>query len=428
MEASAGKNPLSNPLVQLTLAVISVTAAASLEYSWTLFVRPIDARHHWGVPAIQVAYSAFVLLQTGLAPLVGYLVDRIGPAPLVLGAGTMVALSWFINSTADSLPMLYFGNALAGISAGCIRVACTGQALKWFTGRRGLAAGVVAAGYGAGTAITAGPIARLIQSDGYEHAFLVFGLIQGAIIMLVSLGMRAPQATLPTPRPAAQTRPDYTPAQVLRNPLFYLMYLLFALVAFGGLAIAPSVSLIAQDLHVTERLQIPGIEVATLTVALALNRTFDGAGRITFSWMSDRIGREVTMALTFLIGGCTLLMLENNGSDPIGFIVITTIYLASYGQIFALFPATAADTFGPRFAAANYGMLYTAKALAGLLVPVFAAVASTHGWGPVCVFAMCCNVLAAVGAIMVLAPLRDRQLDQAAKSRGVPAHRRSRAS
>jgi OFA family oxalate/formate antiporter-like MFS transporter len=416
-------------LTQLLLAVVSTASVASLQYGWTLFVNPIEARHHWGFTAIQIAFSLFVLLQTWLAPLEGYLVDRFGPRPLVLAAGTLVGLSWLINSAADTLPLLYLGNALAGIGAGCVYSTCIGQALKWFPASRGLAAGLVAAGFGAGSAITAGPLGQMIHEQGYEHAFAVFGLIQGSLVALMSLGMRAAPENLQAPRHQEQTRRDYDPRQVLRSPVFYLLYVLYVLVASGGLTILASLGPIAQDLAVSSRLQLSGFLLPTVTLALSLNRACDGAGRVFFGWVSDRIGRELTMALAFIIAGCTLLMLENNGPDPLGFIAITTIYFAAYGQIFSLFPATTADTFGARFATANYGMLYTAKGTASLLVALAVAVAGRNGWGPVFFFAMCCNLLAALLAVMVLAPLRTRHFDQAAESGGVvfQVPKRSRA-
>ena len=254
----------------------------------------------------------------------------------------------------------------------------------------------------------------MIHAHGYEYAFMVFGLIQGGIVVVMALGMRGAPERLQAQRHEEQTRRDYEPGEVLRSPVFYLLYLLYVLVASGGLTMAASLAPIAKDLEVSDRLQLPGLELPALTLAVSLNRTWDGAGRIFFGWISDRIGRELTIALAFIIAGCTLLMLENNGSDPLGFIIVTTVYFAAYGQVFSLFPATTADTFGARYATANYGMLYTAKGTASLLVPVATAVAHTHGWGPVFFFAMCCNVLAALLATMVLAPLRTRHFDQAA--------------
>jgi MFS transporter, OFA family, oxalate/formate antiporter len=178
-QRAAGGGVFANPWIQLIIGVVCMAAVANLQYGWTLFVNPIDAKYHWGRAAIQVAFTLFVLLETWLIPVEGYLVDRFGPRYVVIGGAVLVTVSWLVNSVADSLPVLYLAAALGGIGTGCVYGTCVGNALKWFPGRRGLAAGITAAGFGAGAAFTIAPIASMIKSAGYEHAFLVFGLIQG---------------------------------------------------------------------------------------------------------------------------------------------------------------------------------------------------------------------------------------------------------
>src|SRR6202162_3388804 len=180
--------------VQLLVGIICMVMIANLQYGWTLFVNPIDQKYHWGRAAIQVAFTIFVLTETWLVPVEGYLVDRFGPKVMVCGSGVLVGIAWVINSVASSLVLLYIGAAIGGIGAGVIYGASVGNALKWFPDRRGLAAGLTAAGFGAGSALTVIPIANMIQSSGYESAFLWFGLGQGVIVMLVALLLRAPQA------------------------------------------------------------------------------------------------------------------------------------------------------------------------------------------------------------------------------------------
>lgn len=409
------KNLLATPWAQLTLGIISVACVANLQYGWTLFVNPIDARHHWGTAAIQIAFTLFVLLETWLVPLEGYLVDRLGPGVVVLCAGALVAASWLVDSAATSLPMLYLGGALAGIGAGCVYGTCIGQALKWFPGNRGLAAGLISAGFGIGSALTVGPLEATIEARGYEHAFVVFGLIQGGLVVLMSFGMLSPPAVLQSAWSPEQTRRDYGPRFVLRSPLFYLMYLLYVMVSFGGLTLAASIAPIAQSLGLDANRQLEWLSLPTLTLALSLSRLSDGLSRPLFGWISDRIGREMTMALAFIIGGGALLLLEGYGSDPVSFILITTIYFGVYGEIFSLFPATAADTFGARFATVNVGLLYTAKGVASLLVPIAVSMAQGRGWGLIFTLAMCCNLLAALLAVVVLGPMRQRHFERAAE-------------
>src|ERR1700723_243161 len=186
---------LANPWVQLILGVICMASVANLQYGWTLFVNPIDAKFHWGRAAIQVAFTIFVLIETWLVPIEGYLVDRFGPRPVVLGGGILVGLAWMLNSVADSLSLLYFAAAIGGIGTGSVYGTCVGNALKWFPGRRGLAAGIPAACFGAGAAITIVPISKMIATAGYQHAFLFFGILQGAIVFVMAWGLLvAPQA------------------------------------------------------------------------------------------------------------------------------------------------------------------------------------------------------------------------------------------
>src|SRR5215475_1686288 len=223
---------------QLIFGIICMVMIANLQYGWTLFVNPIDQKYHWGRAAIQVAFTIFVLTETWLVPIEGYLIDRFGPRIMISGSGVLVAIAWVINAYADSLAMLYLGAAIGGIGAGVIYGGAVGNALKWFPDRRGLAAGLTAAGFGAGSALTVIPIANMIHSSGYESAFLWFGLGQGIVVVLVGLLLRAPQAgEVAAPAAAAsvqQTRRDYTPGEALKTPVFYVMYLMFVMVGAGG--------------------------------------------------------------------------------------------------------------------------------------------------------------------------------------------------
>jgi OFA family oxalate/formate antiporter-like MFS transporter len=387
-----------------------MACVANLQYGWTLFVNPIDDKYHWGRAAIQVAFTVFVLVETWLIPVEGYLVDRFGPRWVVIGGAILVTIAWVINSGASSLPVLYAAAAIGGIGTGCVYGTCVGNALKWFPGRRGLAAGITAAGFGAGAAITIGPIASMIQSSGYEQAFLVFGLIQGSIVFVMAWGMQvAPSSLLAAKVKADQTAHGYTPAEVLRNPVFWVMYLMFVLVASGGLTMAASMAPIAKDFKIEKiPVELFGLVMPALVFALSLNRIFDGVGRPFFGWLSDQIGREYTMALAFVIGAGALFMLSQSGSNPVLFVLLTALYFGVYGEIFSLFPATQGDTFGAKYAAANAGMLYTAKGSGALLVPIAAAIAKANGWGSVFMIAMGFNLLAAVLALLVLKPLRAR--------------------
>jgi len=412
----SAKSPFANPWLQLIIGVICMASVANLQYGWTLFVNPIDAKYHWGRAAIQVAFTLFVLVETWLIPIEGYMVDRFGPKWVVLSGGIMVGCAWALNSVASSLPVLYFAAALGGIGTGCVYGTCVGNALKWFPGRRGLAAGITASGFGAGAALTIVPIKSMIEGSGYEHAFMVFGLIQGGIVFVLAwlLLVPPPQVANLVVKPS-QTAHGYTPMEVLKSPVFYVMYLMFWLIASGGLTMAASMAPIADDLKISKiPVSLFGMIMPALGFALFLNRIFDGVGRPFFGWLSDHIGREHTMALAFLLGAAALFTLSRTGPNPVVFVLVTALYFGVYGEIFSLFPATQGDTFGSKFAAANAGMLYTAKGAGSLMVPVAALIAKANGWSAVFTLAMCFNVAAALLALFVLKPMRVKHF---AKSR-----------
>ena len=419
LNSQQSTSPFANPWVQLILGVICMACVANLQYGWTLFVNPIDAKYHWGRAAIQVAFTIFVLIETWLVPVEGYLVDRFGPKWVVMGGGILVAVAWALNSMASSLAVLYFAAAIGGIGTGCVYGTCVGNALKWFPGRRGLAAGITASGFGAGAALTIVPILHMINTSGYEQAFLFFGLLQGAIVFVVSWMLLTPPPSLLVAKVKPnQTSHGYTPTEVLRSPVFYVMYLMFVMIAAGGLTMAASMAPIAKDFKIDKvPVDLFGITMAALAFALSLNRIFDGIGRPFFGWLSDQIGREYTMALAFTIGAIALYTLSQSGTNPVLFVLVTALYFGVYGEIFSLFPATQGDTFGSKFAAANNGMLYTAKGAGALLVPIAAGISKSHGWSAVFAIAMSLNVIAALLALFVLRPMRARHFARGYKAR-----------
>ena len=400
---------------QLILGIICMSMIANLQYGWTLFVRPMHDARGWPLSSIQIAFTIFVLVETWLVPFEGYLVDRIGPQFVGVAAGLLVALAWVINSVATSLPMLYLGAVVGGIGAGAVYGACVGNALKWFPDRRGLAAGLTAMGFGAGSALTVFPIANMIKAEGYEATFLKFGLIQGAVVFIVGWFLRAPSAQFIAPQRAGpvQTSRDYTPIEMLRGPIFWVLFVMFVLSASGGLIATAQLTPMAGDLGVgNAHVSLAGITLLALPFALSMNRVFNGISRPFFGWMSDQLGRERTLFIAFIIEGTSILLLGEYGRNPAAFVVLTALVFFAYGEIYSIFPAICADIYGKRYASANAGLLYTAKGVASLLVPLSSVVAaSTIGWDAVFIATAAMNILAALLAVLVLKPLRNRVSD-----------------
>ena len=401
---------------QLTLGVICMSMIANLQYGWTLFVNPIHDAHGWSVAEIQIAFSVFVLVETWLVPIEGYLVDRFGPKFIGVVAGVLVALAWVINSIADSLPLLYLGAVVGGMGAGAVYGACVGNALKWFPDRRGLAAGITAMGFGAGSALTVYPIASMIKTQGYEATFFRFGIAQGLVVFLVSWFLRAPDAAFARSRatPLRGNVPvrarEFTPIEMLKSPAFWVMFLMFVLTAVGGLIATAQLTPIAKDFGIAKSpLSLFGASLVALPFALSVSRVLNGVSRPFFGWVSDHLGREHTMMIAFTLEGAVILLLSKFGGSPLGFVVFTGLVFFAYGEIYSLFPAICGDAYGRRFASANAGLLYVGKGVASLFVPLSSVVAATSlGWSGVFVAAALMNFAAALLAIFVLRPMRAR--------------------
>jgi len=396
---------------QLVLGILCMGLVANLQYGWTLFVNPIQAKTHWGLTAIQLAFSIFVLVETWLVPVEGWLVDRFGPRPVVAFGALMAALGWVMNGFADSLPVLYAAAVISGLGAGCVYGTCVGNALKWFPDKRGLAAGLTAAGFGAGAALTVIPIASMIQSSGYEHTFIFFGLFQGACIFLIAMAMTRPHApkgvTIP-PR-LVMSKVDYNAAQMVKTPVFWLTYVLFVAVAAGGLMATAQIGPIAKDFGLSKLpVSFFGTAMPLLTLTLAIDNLANGFTRPLCGFISDRFGRENTMLLVFLGEGAALLGLKTWGHDPVAFMTFAALIFLCWGEIFSIFPALVADTFGVKNAAANAGTMYTAKGTAALLVPLGSALSAGGNWDRVFVFTATITIAAGLLAKFVLAPMRRK--------------------
>jgi MFS transporter, OFA family, oxalate/formate antiporter len=409
--ASQSARPPAFRWVMLVLGIICMTMIANLQYGWTLFVGPMDTKYHWGRAAIQVAFSIFVLTETWLVPIEGWFVDRFGPKIVVLIGGVLCGIAWVMNSFADSLTLLYVAAAVGGVGAGAVYGTCVGNALKWFSDLRGLAAGLTAAGFGAGSALTIIPIQGMIASSGYESAFLYFGIGQGIVVFIVSFFLRAPrEGEAPVAKVTAlrQTTRQYSPIEMVQSPIFWVMYVMFVLVGAGGLMATAQLAPIAKDFKVdTIPVSLIGLTLPALTFALSLDRILNGITRPFFGWVSDHIGRENTMFIAFGIEAVGIWMLSLFGQDPVSFVILSGLVFFAWGEIYSLFPSTCTDTYGTKYATTNAGLLYTAKGTASLLVPFGNVLASyTGNWHAVFIVAAIMNLVASLAAIVVLKPLR----------------------
>lgn len=393
---------------QIIVGVICMVAAANIQYAWTLFVPEIRQTFGWDRASIQVAFTIFVLVQTWLTPIEGYFIDKYGPRFMVAIGAVGLGLSWIINSQATSLWGFYLGAAVGGIGVGCIYATCINNALKWFPDRRGLAVGLTAGGYGAGSAATILPIAAMIQSSGFQSTFLFFGILQGAIAFIAAWFLRAPEKSeVKVSDKVFQTRRDYTLTEAMNTKLFWLMFFMFICVVTGGMMAVAQLGVIAQDLGVKNyNVNLYFFTMAALPLALMLDRIMNGISRPLFGWISDNIGREKTMLVAFTMEGLGIIALGYFGHNPYAFLILSGVVFLAWGEVYSLFSALAGDAFGTKHIGKIYGVLYCAKGIGALFVPVGNLLMEATGtWATVLYTVAAMDLLAAFLAIVALRPV-----------------------
>jgi MFS transporter, OFA family, oxalate/formate antiporter len=356
---------IHNRWFQLVASLLAMIMIANLQYAWTLFVAPLQTATGWRQSDISFAFTLFILFQTWVQPLDGWLIDRLGPRGFISAAGLLCGLGWAGLGYATSLPMLYALYCAAGMGAAFVYSGSIGSALKWFKQGRGLASGIMAAGFGGGTALFIPFISSMIQSRGYQDAFIATGLFQGLVIVTVAQFLRHPP-----PEPASEAKPaagvgsqvgrrHFTTLEMLRTPQFYVMYAMFVMMATGGLLVTANAGFMARSW---------GLTASALALAATLSPLANGASRIFWGWTSDRLGRENTMVLTFSLQAICLLLVVAIGSVSAAWFATTLVLVYfTWGQIYSLFPATVGDYFGSRHATSNYAIMYTAKGVASIL-------------------------------------------------------------
>ncbi|NWB93889.1 oxalate/formate MFS antiporter [Pseudomonas agarici] len=401
---------LGNRWIQLLLAIICMGLVANVQYSWTLFVRPIHETTGWSELSIQVAFTLFIMAETWLVPLEGMLVDRFGPRPVIAGGALLIMIAWVLNAYTSSLYMLYLDSLLAGTGAGCVYGTCVGIALKWFPDRRGFAGGLAAAGFGVGAALTIIPIANEITLSGYQHAFLKFGLLLGGAVFLVSMLMIKPVKSDRVAKSArnVQGKRDYTTVQMMKTPVFWVSYLIFTAMSAGGLIATAQIASIARDFGIASiPMSIFQTVIPLLTLTLSIDNLVNGLTRPLCGLLSDRFGRENTMFFVFLGEGLALLGIIKFGHNPYLFLIFAPLIYLCWGEIYAISSAMIGDTYGSRNATANAGALFTTKGFAALIVPFGSLLREITGtWDAVFVFCSIIAVLSAIASRFVLAPMR----------------------
>jgi OFA family oxalate/formate antiporter-like MFS transporter len=401
---------------QLGLGLVAMMAISSPQYVWTLFTGPLNQKLGTTLAELQWTFSLLIILQTWCSPLQAYLVDRFGPRLLISVGALLSGGGWVLSSYVTDLWALYFTyGVICGFGTGIIYVGIIGLMVRWFPDRRGLATGLAAAGYGFGAFFTSFPIDSMIKSAGYAHTLVVWGIIQGIIGLVAAQWLRVPpegwqpEGYTPATATTVQTSRSYTPREMLRSPVFWLLFVMMSMMSTSGLMVTSNVGPFAREYNVADMLVLG---MAALPLSLTLSRVTNGLTRPFFGWVSDRIGRETTMALAFSLECVAILVLFAFIDRPALFVVLTGLVFFGWGEIFSLFPSTLTDTFGPKYAATNYGFLYIAQGVGSILGgPAAAFLKQTTGsWNAVFIIVAVLDAVTALLAITVLRQMRRRHL------------------
>jgi oxalate/formate antiporter len=394
---------------QLAVGILVMMTISSPQYVWTLFVKPFQTETHASLAAVQVTFTVLVVLQTFFSPVQGYLIDRFSPK-LMIGLGAALSgLGWVAASRAETLFSLYASYGfLCGLGTGIVYVGVVGLMVRWFPDRRGFAAGLVAAGYGMGAMVTTFPISHLIAADGFRATLAIFGVGLGCVGVLAALGLRAPPAGDVRDGLLAGDAFSTNPRDMLRTPVFWLMFLMMTLMSTGGLMVTANFAAFAREFGIADAVVFG---MAALPFALTLDRITNGLTRPTFGWISDRIGREQTMSIAFTLEALALCLLLYNRHNAYAFALLSGVVFFAWGEIFSLFPSLLTDIFGPRHATTNYGFLYMSQGVGSLLGGPMAALVheAASSWVPVFIIAICLDLVTAALAFLILRPMRSNQ-------------------
>jgi MFS transporter, OFA family, oxalate/formate antiporter len=404
---SSGQSATSARWIQLALGLIAMMSISSPQYVWTLFTKPLQEATGAPLSAIQVTFTLVIVLQTFFSPVQGYLVDKFGPRLLIACGCLLSGLGWITAAYASGLTGLYLTYGLfCGIGTGIVYVGIVGLMVRWFPDRRGLATGVVAAGYGFGAILTTFPIDTMMKESGYQHTLVVFGIILGLIGAASALALRVPTSEdkLPPP-PAMASTANTPPGQMLRSSVFWLMFVMMTMMSTGGLMIISQFAAFSRDFGVAN---ITVFGLAALPLALTVDRLTNGLTRPFFGWVSDRIGRENTMAIAFLMEAASVTLMVLFRDNALVFVILSGVVFFGWGEIFSLFPSTLTDTFGTKHATTNYGLLYIAQGIGSILGGPLAALLreQTGSWLPVFAIIIAMDALTGILALAALKPMR----------------------
>ena len=345
----------------------------NLQYAWTLFAQPMvkaHAQQHWQLSDVQWGFGLFIAAGTWTMPFLARFIDKSGPRFWMALSGLLCAVGWGSLGHVDSLTSFYFLYCMTGVGVACVYACGVATAVKWFPDRRGIASGIITAGYGMGAAAFNPLFNYLIRVIGYSDTFLWSGISHGALILLAGLVLVNPPADYKVAAAAVKPKVrrhdlDFNYSEMLRTPQFYFLFLAMLSMGVGGLMVTAQLKPVATNFKIAD---------AALTIALVLSPLANGSSRILWGWVSDHLGRERTMFTAFLLQAIFLVGATTLGrTGDMVFVVLMALVFLTWGEVYVLFPAVLADLYGSKNSALNYSFLYSSKGFASLLAGGFAA-------------------------------------------------------
>jgi len=354
---------------------MSMNLALGTLYAWSVFVAPLEKEFGWKRADTSMVFTIAVVVFALTFILAGRLQDKFGPFWVSLTGGVLVSLGFFLCAFTHSLTYLYvcFG-VIGGLGNGFGYATPIPVMAKWFPDKRGLAVGLAVGGYGGGSAIF-GPLAnlKLIPAYGVHTTFMILGgiflvmTVFGAFLLHNPPAGYKPAGWAPTPAAkASATTYEFSPSEVLRTPAFYLMWVAYALGASAGLMVISQLVPFAKSVGIAS--------AAIATMGLVVGAFGNASGRILSGWMSDALGRLNVLRLMIAISMIAMPILYLVGGSVAPLYVMVFIVYWCYGTQLSVNASTTSDFWGTKNAGLNYGMLFTAWGVAGIIGPRIAGV------------------------------------------------------
>jgi OFA family oxalate/formate antiporter-like MFS transporter len=392
-------HPINRWVVLISSVVINLCIGSN--YAWSVFQKPLIDMFHWSTSATSLVFT----ISSGVVPfamiVAGNIQDKIGPRKVLLVGGLFFAAGVIGAGFTNSLGVLYATYGIVGgIGIGATYACTVANTVKFFPDRRGLASGLVAAGFGSGAALFAPLSAALIDSYGVLTAFKILGTGYLILIPVLALFIQAapPGYVPPGWTPAAKsnnpaTAVDKNWKQMLSDPKFYVLWCVYAIGTVSGLMIIAHASPFGQE--------IIKISPKTAAIAISILALANTGGRIFWGWVSDKVGRYNTVVMMFLLGGIAMLILSKI-SGLIAFVAVLMVIGLCFGGFMGIYPSITADTFGPKNLGMNYGVMFTAFGSAAFVGPRLAATVKEAQHGDYTYAFLIAAALSLVGVVLTL--------------------------